>query len=79
MACWKCNTFFCWLCEAELDPMNPYFHYSDPNSRCASKLFHLVEPEEEEGAWEDWDWLEGSEDEEDFFDMEFDEAAVYFI
>ena len=80
MVCWKCNTYFCWLCEAELDPNNPYFHYSDPYSRCNTKLFHLVDPEEPE-EWaqeEEWQWVEESDD-EDFLDIEFQENAAYFL
>uniref|UniRef100_A0A1B6EB56 RBR-type E3 ubiquitin transferase n=1 Tax=Clastoptera arizonana TaxID=38151 RepID=A0A1B6EB56_9HEMI len=39
MACGKCGTFFCWLCEVRLDPTQPYKHFRDRSSRCFNQLF----------------------------------------
>lgn len=27
-------TFFCWLCNAKLDPRCPYLHFSSANAKC---------------------------------------------
>ncbi|KAL0267325.1 UNVERIFIED_CONTAM: hypothetical protein PYX00_009624 [Menopon gallinae] len=65
MICWKCGTYFCWLCSATLDPADPYFHFNNASSRCANKLFYLTPLGEEElddynsddEQWRDWDWI----------------------
>lgn len=44
MTCWRCNTYFCWLCAVPLkSTTNPYQHFSDPNSPCFNKLFEGVQ------------------------------------
>ncbi|CAG0914197.1 unnamed protein product [Notodromas monacha] len=39
MACWKCGSFFCWLCSALLPKDNPYAHFSRENVPCFNQLF----------------------------------------
>lgn len=52
MVCWKCNTFFCWLCEERLDPESPYLHFSDRSSKCYRLLFYGVPfPDDEDDWW----------------------------
>ncbi|GBN06395.1 E3 ubiquitin-protein ligase RNF14 [Araneus ventricosus] len=29
MTCFKCGTYFCWVCEAKLKPSDPYEHFRD--------------------------------------------------
>lgn len=45
MICYKCQTHFCYLCSAWLDPSNPYVHYNTlPNGRiggCYQRLWEL--------------------------------------
>ena len=43
MQCFQCNTHFCYLCSAWLDPANPYRHFSDENVPCYRKLFEQIE------------------------------------
>lgn len=39
MTCFKCGTYFCWLCGKQLSPTNPYRHYSEKGSACYDRLF----------------------------------------
>ena len=39
MTCWRCNSYFCWLCLTMLTGANPYTHFSDPRSPCYNQLF----------------------------------------
>ncbi|KAF3065067.1 E3 ubiquitin-protein ligase itt1 [Daldinia childiae] len=45
MCCFKCQTHFCYLCSAWLDPSNPYRHYNIPPSGekndCYMRLWEL--------------------------------------
>jgi E3 ubiquitin-protein ligase RNF14 len=45
MICFRCNTHFCYLCSAWLDPMNPYRHFNvQPNGKvtgCYNRLWEL--------------------------------------
>ena len=43
MQCFQCNTHFCYLCSAWLDPVSPYKHFSNKNNTCFEKLFEGVE------------------------------------
>ncbi|CAN8006914.1 unnamed protein product [Ixodes hexagonus] len=48
MTCWRCGTYFCWLCVVPLkSATNPYQHFSDPNSPCFRRLFEGVEGADE--------------------------------
>lgn len=51
MTCFKCNTYFCWLCLKQLEHGNPYFHFNDPSSKCYNNLFQNVGEEEEDNGW----------------------------
>lgn len=45
--CYKCQTHFCYLCSAWLDPLNPYQHFNHlPNGRVTSCYMRLWELEE---------------------------------
>jgi E3 ubiquitin-protein ligase RNF14 len=39
MICFKCNTHFCYLCSAWLEPSNPYKHYNIVNNGCYMRLW----------------------------------------
>ncbi|KAI1292114.1 E3 ubiquitin-protein ligase RNF14 [Halotydeus destructor] len=39
MTCWRCNTYFCWLCLTAISTANPYTHFNDPQSTCFNQLF----------------------------------------
>ena len=41
MICFKCNTHFCYLCSAWLDPSNPYRHYNSETKSCYMRLWEL--------------------------------------
>ena len=84
MTCFKCSTYFCWICAAQLDKQNPYLHFNDPTSRCYNNLFANVDgPEQEQDQDnnvvqaqpddddddDDDDWDEDFEDDDDY---EFD-------
>ncbi|KAJ4389208.1 hypothetical protein N0V93_006671 [Gnomoniopsis smithogilvyi] len=50
MICYRCQTHFCYLCSAWLDPANPYQHFNQlPNGRrtaCYMRLWELEEGDE---------------------------------
>ena len=46
MQCFQCNTHFCYLCSAWLDPAFPYGHFSNEKLSCFKKLFEGVEGDE---------------------------------
>ncbi|TTX06329.1 E3 ubiquitin-protein ligase RNF14 [Bagarius yarrelli] len=39
MTCSSCHLFFCWICQAALSRVNPYSHFSNPNSNCYNLVF----------------------------------------
>ena len=41
MTCHRCNTYFCYLCEAYLPRHNPYGHFSDRTTMCYKQLFQV--------------------------------------
>lgn len=41
MICFKCNTHFCYLCSAWLEPSNPYKHYNVETAGCYMRLWEL--------------------------------------
>ena len=41
MICFKCNSHFCYLCSAWLEPENPYKHYNSQNTGCYMRLWEL--------------------------------------
>lgn len=43
MTCWKCDTYFCWLCMTCLSKGNPYKHFNDTESSCQGRLFQGVD------------------------------------
>ncbi|KAJ0116912.1 RWD domain-containing protein [Diaporthe amygdali] len=56
MICYRCQTHFCYLCSAWLDPLNPYQHFNQqPNGRVTSCYMRL------------WELEEGDEDGQNFF------------
>lgn len=48
ITCSSCQLFFCWICQAALSRVNPYSHFSNPNSNCYNLLFQGFQEEEEE-------------------------------
>lgn len=48
MTCWKCNTYFCWLCGRKLNSQTPYLHFRDPGSQCFNMLYHGLIPNEDD-------------------------------
>ncbi|RDW89175.1 hypothetical protein BP6252_01207 [Coleophoma cylindrospora] len=42
MICFKCNTHFCYLCSAWLEPTNPYKHYNVDTTGCYQRLWELI-------------------------------------
>ncbi|MCJ1392361.1 translation termination inhibitor protein itt1 [Xylographa bjoerkii] len=43
MICFKCNSHFCYLCSAWLDPSNPYKHFNTLWTPCYMRLWELEE------------------------------------
>jgi E3 ubiquitin-protein ligase RNF14 len=41
MICFKCNSHFCYLCSAWLEPSNPYKHYNLETTGCYMRLWEL--------------------------------------
>jgi len=39
MTCFRCGSFFCWLCMKVLKAANPYTHYSEKGSECYNRLY----------------------------------------
>lgn len=55
MTCWKCRTYFCWLCMTELKNTNPYEHFSNQKSPCFNQLFQGVEEFDDDDDDDDWE------------------------
>ena len=49
MACFQCNTHFCYLCGAWLEPSNPYQHFNNKASSCYQRLWELEGGDEGNG------------------------------
>ncbi|PNH57929.1 hypothetical protein VD0002_g9593, partial [Verticillium dahliae] len=50
MICFRCNSHFCYLCSAWLDPANPYQHFNEqPGGKRTSCYMRLWELEEGDG------------------------------
>jgi E3 ubiquitin-protein ligase RNF14 len=49
MNCFQCNTHFCYLCGAWLDPGNPYQHFNTLGTECYHRLWELEEGDEGQG------------------------------
>ena len=49
MNCFQCNTHFCYLCGAWLDPGNPYNHFNNKHIGCYMRLWELEEGDEGHG------------------------------
>ncbi|KAF1827484.1 RWD-domain-containing protein [Dissoconium aciculare CBS 342.82] len=43
MRCFQCNTHFCYLCGAWLEPANPYQHFNKEGTPCFQRLWELEE------------------------------------
>jgi E3 ubiquitin-protein ligase RNF14 len=41
MICFKCNSHFCYLCSAWLEPSNPYKHYNQEMAGCYMRLWDM--------------------------------------
>ncbi|KAI9890906.1 MAG: translation termination inhibitor protein itt1 [Vezdaea aestivalis] len=50
MICFRCQTHFCYLCCAYLEPANPYQHFNIPHRDCYMRLWELEEGDDEEGV-----------------------------
>ena len=80
MVCGHCNTFFCWLCNAQLNPRDPYLHYRNPESTCFNRLNQGIIVDDDEDDDEDDDvffheFVIVSDSEDDPYDeIEFEEA-----
>ena len=48
MICFKCNSHFCYLCSAWLEPSNPYKHYNNERTHCYMRLWELEEGDGDE-------------------------------
>lgn len=49
MKCFQCNSHFCYLCGAWLDPGNPYQHFNREGTGCFMRLWELEEGDEGPG------------------------------
>ena len=58
MACLRCGTYFCWLCQSVLDKKFPYLHFNRPTAKC--RLFEGVV--QEDGDHEEWIDIQGDSD-----------------
>lgn len=70
MACGHCNTFFCWLCSARLDPRDPYQHYRNPNSSCFNRVnqgivLNLADVDVDDESDDDPEYIPGESDSDD--------------
>ena len=63
----RCDTYFCYLCEAKLPRANPYAHFSSPNTTCYNQLFQGIEMDDGGGGWEQL----GFQDENDEEDVNY--------
>ncbi|KAI4476388.1 hypothetical protein M0802_014875 [Mischocyttarus mexicanus] len=54
MTCFKCHTYFCWLCGRKLNPQAPYLHFRNPESPCFNMLYHGLIPNEDD---EEFDFM----------------------
>ena len=70
VTCFKCNTYFCWICSSQLNQGNPYLHFNDPTSKCYDNLFLNEDQEDEPEDSDDEDWIDYSEESGD--DPDFD-------
>ncbi|ESZ90922.1 hypothetical protein SBOR_8694 [Sclerotinia borealis F-4128] len=41
MICFRCNSHFCYLCSAWLEPANPYKHFNQETTGCFQRLWEL--------------------------------------
>ncbi|TGO41121.1 hypothetical protein BHYA_0026g00280 [Botrytis hyacinthi] len=41
MICFRCNSHFCYLCSAWLEPANPYKHFNQETTGCYQRLWEL--------------------------------------
>ncbi|KAJ8068462.1 hypothetical protein OCU04_004017 [Sclerotinia nivalis] len=41
MICFRCNSHFCYLCSAWLEPQNPYKHFNQETAGCFQRLWEL--------------------------------------
>lgn len=48
MTCFKCRTYFCWLCSEVLSRSNPYNHFNAPGGQCYARLFEGVEIDDDD-------------------------------
>ena len=46
MRCFQCNTHYCYLCGAWLEPHNPYQHFNKQGTECFQRLWELEEGDE---------------------------------
>ncbi|XP_015187398.1 PREDICTED: E3 ubiquitin-protein ligase RNF14-like [Polistes dominula] len=80
MTCYKCHTYFCWLCGRKLNPQEPYLHYRNPESPCFNMLYHgLILNEEEDEEYDDLMFNEIVDDDIPFFsdDEEYENDALF--
>jgi len=61
MACVRCNTYFCWICQTMLDKKFPYLHFNSPTARC--RLFEGQPMEADQGEWVDIVFNDSEEEE----------------
>jgi len=46
MRCYTCNSHFCYLCSAWLQPQDPYKHFNTEGTDCFQRLWELEEGDE---------------------------------
>jgi E3 ubiquitin-protein ligase RNF14 len=71
MTCWKCNTHFCWICNAQLNCASPYLHYQDPSSKCFQMLNHGILPNNADNDNEELENIQ--------YLFEEEEDMIYFL
>lgn len=74
MTCWKCNTFFCWVCKTKLNRDDPYLHYRDPSSKCFNMLYHGMVSDDEDDDINDFVVLLETDSDDDGYEYsDYDE------
>ena len=75
----RCQTYFCYLCEARLPKEDPYSHFRIVSSPCYNQLFEGANDAfADEVVFEAVNFNDDSED-EDFFVVEDEEGLLRLV